>query len=69
MMKPLCKPDEKMFIIDTGASITITKMMSLTSFPILQIQHTEITGIASGMAVHNMGTAHYIFQKPKMSLS
>jgi putative effector of murein hydrolase len=44
-------------------------MMSLTSFPILQIQHTEITGIASGMAVHNMGTAHYIFQKPKMSLS
>jgi len=54
-------PDEKQFIIDTGASITITHSFEDFISPISSVQHTQLKGITSGLTVQGMGTVAYTF--------
>jgi len=54
-------PDEKQFIIDTGASITIMHSFEDFISPISSVQHTQLKGITSGLTVQGMGTVAYTF--------
>ena len=55
-------PDEKAFIIDTGASITITN--DSADFPdgIRGVSPVSLQGIASGLEIKGIGTAKYKFR-------
>jgi hypothetical protein len=54
-------PDEKQFIIDTSASITIRHSSEDLISPISSVQHTELKGITLGLTVQGMGTVAYTF--------
>jgi hypothetical protein len=54
-------PDEKQFIIDTGASITIRHSSEDLISPISSVQHTELKGITLGLTVQGMVTVAYTF--------
>ncbi len=54
-------PDEVHFVIDTGASITITNDKTDFLSDIHPIQPTRLKGIASGLSVKGIGDAEYTF--------
>lgn len=49
------------FVVDTGASITITHEKSDFISPIRSVQPTTLQGIASGLSVDGIGDAEYTF--------
>ncbi len=55
-------PDETTFVIDTGASITITNCKEDFTSAIQQVQPTRLKGIASGLDVKGIGEAEYAFK-------
>jgi hypothetical protein len=55
-------PDELHFVIDTGASITITNSKDDFVSTIHPIQPTKLQGIASGLEVKGIGDAEYTFR-------
>jgi hypothetical protein len=55
-------PDETTFVIDTGASITITNCKEDFTSAIQQVQPTKLKGIASGLDVKSIGEAEYVFK-------
>jgi hypothetical protein len=54
--------DEKVFIIDTGASITITSDASDFPQGFWTVQLIKLQGVTSGLAVQGVGTAAYHFK-------
>lgn len=54
--------DEKHFVIDTGASITITNHKEDFVSVIRPVQPTTLKGIASGLDVKGVGEAEYVFK-------
>ncbi len=60
---PACfTPDKLHFVIDTGASITITNSKEDFVSIISPVQPTKLQGIASGLDVKGVGEADYSFQ-------
>jgi hypothetical protein len=57
-------PDEATFIIDTGASISITYDKSDFDNDIEPVQPTMLKGIAAGLSVQGIGNATYHFTTP-----
>jgi len=55
-------PDKKLFVIDTGASVTLTNSTADFVSPPQLVQHTELKGITAGLKVKWIGTAVYTFQ-------
>jgi hypothetical protein len=55
-------PDEVSFVVDTGASITITHDKQDFVSPIYRVQPTTLQGIASGLSVEGIGDAEYVFR-------
>jgi hypothetical protein len=54
-------PDKVSFVIDTGASITITFDKNDFVTAIRPVQPTTLQGIASGLSVEGIGDAEYVF--------
>jgi len=54
-------PDDTLFIIDTGASITITHNKYDFIGPVYPTQTMEIQGITAGLAIEGTGAAEYAF--------
>jgi hypothetical protein len=52
-------PDEVHFVIETGASITITNNKTDFLSEVQQIQPITIKGIASGLSVWGIGEVHW----------
>jgi hypothetical protein len=61
-------PDERLFVIDTGASITITNDSSNFPKGCRQVHPVKLQGIASGLVVQGIGTAVYHFKMDNGSL-
>jgi hypothetical protein len=61
-------PVEVSFVVDTGASITITHDKSDFISPIRPVQPTTLQGIASGLSVEGIGDTEYVFRTNKNTL-
>lgn len=60
-------PDEKLSIIDTSASATITICLHNVAAPSKRVQNTELKGIAVGLTVTGIGTTIYPFKSDTRS--
>lgn len=62
-------PDEVSFVVDTGASITITHNKQDFVSPIRCIQPTTLQGITFGLSVEGIGDAEYVFRMDNQHVS
>jgi hypothetical protein len=53
---------EMCFVIDTGASITITNCSSDFHGPVKPVKPTQLQGIANGLLVQGTGSTVYRFR-------
>jgi hypothetical protein len=54
--------DEVIFVIDTGASVTVTNSKSDFVSELHPVQPTKLQGIAAGLEVKGIGDAEYVFR-------